>query len=120
MRILLDTRVKYHVVTIDDNNFLILFYICEIAVFALAVSIIAYISGHYWSARFYRGALIGSYFKVKSSHGSDSESGEEADETKVGGFRQFGVNYLYPLVEHILEIVYGILCCMFSCNGFPF
>ena len=86
MRILLDNRVKYHVVSIDDNNFLILFYICEITVFAIAVFIFSYISGHYWSARFYRGALIGTYFKVKSKHGSDSESGEEADDAKIGGF----------------------------------
>ena len=76
MRILLDNRVKYHIVKTEDQKFLILYFICEIAVFALVVYIFAFLTGHYWSNRFYKGALIDQYFQVKSKHDSDSENEE--------------------------------------------
>jgi hypothetical protein len=72
--------VKYHIIKTDDNQFLLLFLICEIAVFSLITFIIAYITGHYWSDRFYRGAIVDQYFKLKFSKDSDTEEDEENEE----------------------------------------
>ena len=120
MRILLDNKIKYHIVSIDANGFLILYLICEIAVFSMVVFVHAYLIGHYWNARIFRNMLIGNHFKIKSSHGSDSESGEENDSSTPSGFRRFGVNYIYIFIEHAVMIVYGLLCCMVSCRDCPF
>jgi hypothetical protein len=86
----------------------------------MAVFVFAYLIGHYWNARIYRNMLIGNHFKIKSSHGSDSESGEENDSSTPSGFRRFGVNYIYIFIEHAVMIVYGLLCCMVSCRDCPF
>jgi len=117
MRILLDNPVKYHIVKAEEQNFLILYLICEIAVFALGVYIFAYITGHYWSNRFYRGAVIDQYFKQKANADSDSDDEEKA---KVSTFKQFNVPYFYILIENLIDIIYGFLCCLNGCRGFPF
>lgn len=117
MRILLDNKVNYQIVKTEEQNFLILYLICEIAVFALAVYISAHITGHYWSSRFYRGAVMDQYFKEKASADSDSEDEEKG---KASAFKQFSVPYLYIVVEHLIDLVYGFLCCLTACRGLPY
>ena len=73
MRILLDNKLKYQIVKTADNSFYILFFACEIALFALVVYILAFFIGHHWSSRFYRSELMDKYFKQKSKNDSDEE-----------------------------------------------
>jgi uncharacterized membrane-anchored protein YhcB (DUF1043 family) len=108
--------VKYHIVKIDEQSFLILYLICEIAVFALGVYIYAYITGHYWSNRFYRGAIVDQYFKQKANVDSESDDEEKA---KASTFKRFNVPWVYILMEHFVDVVYGFLCCLNVCRGFP-
>ena len=121
---MLNDPVKYHIVKIDEQSFLILYLICEIAVFAAVVYVSAYITGHYWSNRFYRGAIIDSYFKHKlKAHDSDTEDEEKTDFGKVKGkvstFKKFNVPWLYIMIEHLVNIIYGFLCCLNMCRGLP-
>ena len=118
---MLNDPVKYHVVKIDEQSFLILYLICEIAVVAVVVYVGAYITGHYWSNRFYRGAMIDSYFKHKLTAEPDSDDDEKTGfkKGKVSTFKKFNVPWLYIMVEHLVNIIYGFLCCLNMCRSLP-
>ena len=121
MRILLDNKLKYQIVKTADNSFFILFFACEIALFALAVYVLAFFIGHRWSNRFYRGELMDKYLKQKSkvdsNHKADKKKAQHEDPSR---YSEFNIPYYHLIFEPLIDLLYHLFCFMSTCRSCPF